>query len=203
MKRERAGQGTCSCDGKQGQRSSHGWPAPLSTAKSTNVSSSSSSSVPPFPAMPAPFSSHVQQHPLPALYLYPLNDSFIPKHIHLPQGQRIKIGRQTNAKTAPGERNGFFDSKVLSRQHAEVWEESGKVRPSSAFLPFLPPSSPSRSTLKTSRVQTVLLSTVKGSARKVQNRSRSSSRPVTLSYVPSIPSWACALMSISPNRNLA
>lgn len=77
--------------------------------------------------MPAPFSSHVQQHPLPALYLYPLNDSFIPKHIHLPQGQRIKIGRQTNAKTAPGERNGFFDSKVLSRQHAEVWEESGKI----------------------------------------------------------------------------
>ncbi|KAH9050284.1 hypothetical protein EDB84DRAFT_596234 [Lactarius hengduanensis] len=77
--------------------------------------------------MPAPFSTHVQQHPLPALYLYPLNDSFIPKHIHLPQGQRIKIGRQTNAKTAPGERNGFFDSKVLSRQHAEVWEESGKI----------------------------------------------------------------------------
>lgn len=79
-------------------------------------------------AMPAPFTSHAPQHPLPALYLYPLNDSFIPKHIHLPQGQRIKIGRQTNAKTAPGERNGFFDSKVLSRQHAEVWEESGKVR---------------------------------------------------------------------------
>ncbi|KAI0254610.1 hypothetical protein BJV78DRAFT_1338898 [Lactifluus subvellereus] len=77
--------------------------------------------------MPAPFSSHVQQHPLPALYLYPLNDSFIPKHIHLPQGQHIKIGRQTNARTAPGERNGFFDSKVLSRQHAEVWEESGKI----------------------------------------------------------------------------
>ena len=36
-------------------------------------------------------------------------------------------GRQTSAKTAPGERNGFFDSKVLSRQHAEVWEEAEKV----------------------------------------------------------------------------
>jgi hypothetical protein len=138
--------------------------------------------------MPAPFSSHVQQHPLPALYLYPLNDSFIPKHIHLPQGQRIKIGRQTNAKTAPGERNGFFDSKVLSRQHAEVWEESGKVRPSSDFSPVLQPSSSSRSTLKTSRVQTVPLSTVKGLAQKAQNRSLSSSKPVTLSYVPSLPS---------------
>jgi hypothetical protein len=44
-----------------------------------------------------------------------------------PSGNRIKIGRQTNTKTVPGERNGYFDSKVLSRQHAEVWEEGGKV----------------------------------------------------------------------------
>ncbi|KAI0051381.1 hypothetical protein FA95DRAFT_1676087 [Auriscalpium vulgare] len=77
--------------------------------------------------MPAPpFATNIQQ-PLPALYLYPLNDSFIPKHIHLPPGQRVKIGRQTNAKSAPGERNGYFDSKVLSRQHAEVWEDSTKI----------------------------------------------------------------------------
>ncbi|KAJ7076029.1 hypothetical protein B0H15DRAFT_741519, partial [Mycena belliarum] len=76
---------------------------------------------------PAPFSS-TQNLAYPALYLYPLNDSFIPKHISLtPSGQRVKIGRQTNAKTSPGERNGYFDSKVLSRQHAEVWEENNKI----------------------------------------------------------------------------
>ncbi|KAF5342727.1 hypothetical protein D9757_014481 [Collybiopsis confluens] len=75
----------------------------------------------PMPA-PTPFPS-----PFPALYLYPLNDSFIPKHISLVHNQHVKIGRQTNAKTTPGERNGYFDSKVLSRQHAEVWEESGKI----------------------------------------------------------------------------
>jgi hypothetical protein len=40
---------------------------------------------------------------------------------------QIKIGRQTNAKTAPGERNGYFDSKVLSRMHADIWEQDGKV----------------------------------------------------------------------------
>lgn len=62
----------------------------------------------------------------PALYLYPLNDTWAPKHITL-SNQHTKIGRQTSSKTAPGERNGFFDSKVLSRQHAEVWEENGKV----------------------------------------------------------------------------
>ncbi|EPQ50380.1 hypothetical protein GLOTRDRAFT_118337 [Gloeophyllum trabeum ATCC 11539] len=72
---------------------------------------------------PAPFS----QPAWPALYLYPLNDSFAPKHISLANGQRVKIGRQTNAKTVPAERNGYFDSKVLSRQHAEVWEEGGKI----------------------------------------------------------------------------
>lgn len=64
----------------------------------------------------------------PALNLFPLNDSFVPKHIVLAGGQRVKIGRQTNAKTVPGEKNGYFDSKVLSRQHAEVWEEGSKVR---------------------------------------------------------------------------
>lgn len=63
----------------------------------------------------------------PALNLFPLNESFVPKHIVLAGGQRVKIGRQTNAKTVPGEKNGYFDSKVLSRQHAEVWEEGGKV----------------------------------------------------------------------------
>lgn len=63
----------------------------------------------------------------PALNLFPLNDSFVPKHIVLAGGLRVKVGRQTNAKTVPGEKNGYFDSKVLSRQHAEVWEESGKV----------------------------------------------------------------------------
>lgn len=65
--------------------------------------------------------------PFPALYLYPLNDSFVPKQISLAGGQHVKIGRQTNAKTVPGDRNGYFDSKVLSRQHAEVWEEGGKI----------------------------------------------------------------------------
>jgi hypothetical protein len=75
--------------------------------------------------MPGPFAPPSGMYP--ALYLYPLNDSFVPKHIALPAGQRIKIGRQTNAKTVPAERNGFFDSKVLSRQHAEVWEEGAKV----------------------------------------------------------------------------
>ncbi|KAF9524321.1 hypothetical protein CPB83DRAFT_861384 [Crepidotus variabilis] len=62
----------------------------------------------------------------PALYLYPLNDTWAPKHITL-TSQHTKIGRQTSSKTAPGERNGFFDSKVLSRQHAEVWEEGSKI----------------------------------------------------------------------------
>ncbi|KIL55930.1 hypothetical protein M378DRAFT_90088, partial [Amanita muscaria Koide BX008] len=75
----------------------------------------------------SPFSASQPQAPFPALYLYPINDFFIPKHIALFNNQRVKIGRQTNAKTAPGERNGYFNAKTLSRQHAEVWEYGGKI----------------------------------------------------------------------------
>ncbi|GAA6021534.1 hypothetical protein JCM10207_005794, partial [Rhodosporidiobolus poonsookiae] len=64
----------------------------------------------------------------PALHLTPLNGTFVPKQISLdPPGTRVKVGRQTNAKTIPNGTNGYFDSKVLSRAHAEVWSEDGKV----------------------------------------------------------------------------
>ncbi|KAF9530308.1 hypothetical protein CPB83DRAFT_851363 [Crepidotus variabilis] len=75
--------------------------------------------------MNAAFSSH-SNHQCPALYLYSLNDTWVPKHLTL-VNERRKIGRQTSSKTVPGERNGFFDSKVLSRNHAEVWEEGGRI----------------------------------------------------------------------------
>ena len=71
----------------------------------------------------------------PALHLHPVNDTFAPKQISLaPPGphNRIRIGRQTNAKTVPHPSNGYFDSKVLSRMHAEVWSQDGKVRSVSA-----------------------------------------------------------------------
>ncbi|KWU44368.1 hypothetical protein RHOSPDRAFT_3221, partial [Rhodotorula sp. JG-1b] len=66
----------------------------------------------------------------PALHLTPLNGTFVPKQIsldHTTSGGRVKIGRQINAKTVPNATNGYFDSKVLSRAHAEVWSEDGKV----------------------------------------------------------------------------
>ncbi|ORY21745.1 hypothetical protein BCR39DRAFT_552966 [Naematelia encephala] len=65
--------------------------------------------------------------PFPSLHLWPIQETFQMKMIHLPEGQRIKIGRQTNTKTAPGERNAYFDSKVLSRTHAEIWEQNGQI----------------------------------------------------------------------------
>ncbi|KAF7329040.1 Glycosyltransferase family 69 protein [Mycena venus] len=77
---------------------------------------------------PAPFSSPQNNLAFPALYLDPLNDSFIPKHIPLsPPGRRVKIGRRMNSQTSPEKSNGYFDSKSMSREHAEVWEENGKI----------------------------------------------------------------------------
>ncbi|KAL4926807.1 putative cytoplasm to vacuole targeting Vps64 [Aspergillus undulatus] len=63
------------------------------------------------------------------LTLIPINGTFDKKQITLPfYPETLRIGRQTNAKTQPTSKNGFFDSKVLSRQHAEIWaDRAGKV----------------------------------------------------------------------------
>jgi hypothetical protein len=65
----------------------------------------------------------------PVLYLLSLNGSFERKTIQVPYfPDTLRIGRQTNAKTVPTPVNGYFDSKVLSRQHAEVWADTnGKI----------------------------------------------------------------------------
>ncbi|KAK3996400.1 vacuolar protein sorting-associated protein 64 [Cladorrhinum sp. PSN332] len=65
----------------------------------------------------------------PALYLLSLNGSFERKTIEVPfYPETLRIGRQTNNKTVPTPQNGFFDSKVLSRQHAEIWADvNGKI----------------------------------------------------------------------------
>ncbi|MCJ1393578.1 hypothetical protein MMC18_006453 [Xylographa bjoerkii] len=67
--------------------------------------------------------------PTAVLVLLPMNGTFERKQITVPLFPEIlRIGRQTNAKTVPTPVNGFFDSKVLSRQHAEVWaDRNGKI----------------------------------------------------------------------------
>jgi pSer/pThr/pTyr-binding forkhead associated (FHA) protein len=58
-----------------------------------------------------------------------MNGTFERKTITVPfYPEVLRIGRQTNNKTIPTPLNGYFDSKVLSRQHAEVWaDRSGKI----------------------------------------------------------------------------
>ncbi|KFY39194.1 hypothetical protein V495_06089 [Pseudogymnoascus sp. VKM F-4514 (FW-929)] len=65
----------------------------------------------------------------PVLYLLSMNGTFERKTITVPYyPDNLRIGRQTNAKSSPTATNGFFDSKVLSRQHAEIWaDRNGKV----------------------------------------------------------------------------
>ncbi|CCG81327.1 Predicted protein [Taphrina deformans PYCC 5710] len=65
----------------------------------------------------------------PCIVLLPLNETFEPKTILLPYlPDIVKIGRQTNKSTLPSSENGFFDSKVLSRAHAEIWaNENGRA----------------------------------------------------------------------------
>ncbi|TVY53553.1 Uncharacterized protein LCER1_G004823 [Lachnellula cervina] len=66
----------------------------------------------------------------PVLYLLSMNGTFERKTISVPYyPDSLRIGRQTNAKTVPTPANGYFDSKVLSRQHAEIWADknNGKI----------------------------------------------------------------------------
>ncbi|RFU34481.1 hypothetical protein B7463_g1896, partial [Scytalidium lignicola] len=108
-------------------------------ASATSATSAMSSIHQPSPIVP---SQHLLQSPLqqinggrptgegnPVLYLLSMNGTFERKTISVPfYPDSLRIGRQTNAKTVPTPLNGFFDSKVLSRQHAEIWaDKTGKV----------------------------------------------------------------------------
>lgn len=51
--------------------------------------------------------------------LVPLNDTFVKKHIHVPYlPETCRLGRPTGTKIKPHVSNGYFDSRVLSRNHA-------------------------------------------------------------------------------------
>lgn len=123
---------------------SNGRPQPLSTPSSGQSAASTMSALHrPSPILPSQNRSNTQQQQngnrldqspsqsdAPAvLALQPLTGTFERKQINVPFFPEVlRIGRQTNAKTVPTPVNGYFDSKVLSRQHAEVWaDRNGKI----------------------------------------------------------------------------
>ncbi|KAJ3040830.1 hypothetical protein HDV00_010445 [Rhizophlyctis rosea] len=61
----------------------------------------------------------------PILVLESLNETFASKRLDL--FEAVKVGRKMSPKSPPEANNGIFDSKVLSRNHAEIWYENGKV----------------------------------------------------------------------------
>ncbi|CAG8642383.1 21250_t:CDS:10 [Cetraspora pellucida] len=71
-------------------------------------------------------SSFLSSAPTCTLILDSLTELFGTKRLLLVEGKPIKIGRSINKLTNPAETNGYYDSKVLSRTHAEIWLENGK-----------------------------------------------------------------------------
>ncbi|OBA21625.1 Coq4-domain-containing protein [Metschnikowia bicuspidata var. bicuspidata NRRL YB-4993] len=54
-----------------------------------------------------------------------LNDTFAPKHVHVPYfPDTCKLGRPTGSKVKPLAANGYFDSRVLSRNHACMYVDA-------------------------------------------------------------------------------
>ncbi|KAI9032732.1 hypothetical protein CLU79DRAFT_727657 [Phycomyces nitens] len=74
-----------------------------------------------------PTKSSTRSHATNTLILQSRNNTFQTKMLELRDKIHLKIGRQTSSKTSPGPLNGYFDSKVLSRTHAELWSDKGKV----------------------------------------------------------------------------
>ncbi|KKZ67760.1 hypothetical protein EMCG_06577 [[Emmonsia] crescens] len=116
---------------------------PVSAPPSGTTASSAMSALhQPTPIVPSQHSLQTQQQngtrltngalssdPPAILSLLPVNGTFERKQITVPYFPEVlRVGRQTNAKTIPTPVNGYFDSKVLSRQHAEVWaDRAGKI----------------------------------------------------------------------------
>ncbi|KAG4108281.1 SMAD/FHA domain-containing protein [Neocallimastix lanati (nom. inval.)] len=60
------------------------------------------------------------------LLLEPIGESFSEKRINL-TNEVLKVGRKISAKNPPEPYNGIFESKVLSRAHAEIWNDKGRI----------------------------------------------------------------------------
>lgn len=55
------------------------------------------------------------------LTLAPLNDTFLRKHLTIPRApELLKLGRPSGLRVVPAKDNGFFDLRVLSRNHASL-----------------------------------------------------------------------------------
>ena len=62
--------------------------------------------------------------------LLPMNGTFEPRRVIVPFfPDSLRLGRQVSAETAPTAVNGYFNTPVVSRQHASVWaeNETGKI----------------------------------------------------------------------------
>jgi hypothetical protein len=90
-----------------------------------------------------------------SLCLYPLSDRDHDRehlHISLPSGECIMIGRTRLKDT-----DVYFDSKSLSRHHAQVWGEDGKVRLVQLILCLIFDSIGGRYTSRICKAQMALL----------------------------------------------
>lgn len=70
-----------------------------------------------------------RDHVVHILVLISLNETFDKKTLTIPTyPQVLKLGRPNNVQKAPSLYNGYFDSRVISREHAELFmKEDGKV----------------------------------------------------------------------------
>lgn len=98
---------------------SNGSLSPSGSHQSLGLSSTSSSSSPPMSFPCCIFRSRPNSHPF--------------QERCIPLNEPVKVGRAV-ARLKALTNNAIFDCKVLSRQHAKLWYENGKVRSKNVFF---------------------------------------------------------------------
>lgn len=107
-------------------------PGPLVSTSSSSSSSvgAGSSLLPKSSHGPSPLNPRKRNQIQYYVTLLPLNDTFIKKHLPVATyPETTKLGRPTGTKHKPDVTNGYFDSRVLSRNHAQIYidPKNGKL----------------------------------------------------------------------------
>ena len=63
----------------------------------------------------------------PSIHLYPKQGAWMPKHLPVPPGRHVVLGRSGDPHIPPAPDNGFFSEPGIGLKHLEIWFRDGHV----------------------------------------------------------------------------
>lgn len=68
----------------------------------------------------------------PSIYFYPKHGAWMPKHLFVPYGCPVILGRSGDPHIPPASDNGFFSEPGISPEHLKIWFQDGHVSSTSS-----------------------------------------------------------------------